>query len=69
MCIANSLYTSDEVSSQRPAPNADAVDDGGFEEDGAEAEGPEVIDLTATDGQKPQVNLPFLMSHAHHIRD
>lgn len=65
VCIANSLYTSDEVASQRPAPKADAVDDGGFEEDGAGAEGPEVIDLTAADGQSPQVNLPSLVSHAH----
>ena len=57
VCIANSLYSSDDVASQRSAPAQDGPDEGAFEEDGMDGEGPEVVDLTDTEGQTPQVCL------------
>ncbi len=58
VCIANSLYSSDEMASQSPAsPVAEVEDeDGGFGDGNGES-GPEVIDLTSTEGQIPHVRL------------
>ena len=56
VCVANSLYSSDEMASQSP-PSAVAeteAEDGGFGDDNEDS-GPEVIDLTATEGQIPHV--------------
>ncbi|KAK9916419.1 hypothetical protein WJX75_002409 [Coccomyxa subellipsoidea] len=58
VCIANSLYSSDDIASQRSAPAKNGPDDGAFEEDGMEAEGPEIVDLTATEAHTPQVPVP-----------
>lgn len=57
VCIANNLYSSDDIASQRSAPAKNGPDDGAFEEDGMEAEGPEIVDLTATEVHTPQVRL------------
>lgn len=54
VCIANSLYSSDEMAAQSPAPAVAEVEDGGFADDNGDS-GPEVIDLTATEGQIPHV--------------
>ncbi len=65
MCIANSLYSSDDVASQRSAPAQDMSDDGAFGEDGMDdAEGPVIVDLTSTEGHTPQVGLIPLWSHS-----
>ncbi len=61
MAIANTLYSSEDVSSQAPAPAAEAATGGtlGDGEGLEDAEGADMVDLTSLEGEVPQVALPI----------
>ena len=63
--IANTLYSSEDVASQAPAPASEAATGGtlGDGEGLEDAEGADMVDLTSLEGEVPQVN-PL---HPHHI--
>ncbi len=58
VAIANTLYSSEDVSSQAPAPAAEAATGGtlGDGEGLEDAEGADMVDLTSLEGEVPQVD-------------
>lgn len=53
--IANTLFSSDEAASQAPAPASEAATGGTLGDDGEDAEGTNMVDLTSLEGEAPQV--------------
>lgn len=60
VAIANTLYSSEDVASQAPAPASEAATGGtlGDGEGLEDAEGADMVDLTSLEGEVPQVNPP-----------
>ena len=64
VAIGNTLYSSDDVATQAPAPSSEAATGGTLGDDGeglGDAEGAEAIDLTSLQGEVPKV-----ITYAHH---
>lgn len=58
VAIGNTLYSSDDVATQAPAPSSEAATGGTLGDDGeglGDAEGAEAIDLTSLEGEVPKV--------------
>ena len=61
VAIGNTLYSSDDVATQAPAPSSEAATGGTLGDDGeglGDAEGAEAIDLTSLEGEVPKVITP-----------
>ena len=66
VAIGNTLYSSDDVATQAPAPSSEAATGGTLGDDGeglGDAEGAEAIDLTSLEGEVPKV-----IFHADHTQ-
>lgn len=60
VAISNTLYSSDDVQSQAPAPSSEAATGGtlGDGEGLEDAEGADMVNLTSLEGEVPQVSMP-----------
>ena len=71
MAIANTLFSSEDVASQAPAPSSEAATGGtlGDGEGLEDAEGADMVDLTSLEGEVPQVGLRYTHTEQEHIAD